>query len=266
MLGPACTAQGGLYQGDNTLCINVNCPQPPTGACCVDSGCLILNAGQCANQNGIYRGDNTVCANANCPPNLAVNGGFEAGSFSGWTQFGNTTLTGLTLSPVHGGTFAAYFGPPTNGGIRQTITSAAGAPLTVEFWYQAQGAVNFFSASFGGQVLVSFTNDTTHTDWSHFTFNVTPAAANPVIEFTFMNSTARDYLDGVRVYPSAPACYANCDSSTTAPILNIQDFSCFLNRFASGDTYANCDGSTVAPVLNVQDFSCFINRFNAGCS
>jgi hypothetical protein len=60
-------------------------------------------------------------------------------------------------------------------------------------------------------------------------------------------------------------CYANCDGSTTAPILNVQDFACFLNRFASADPYANCDHSTAPPVLNVQDFSCFLNAFAAGC-
>jgi hypothetical protein len=62
------------------------------------------------------------------------------------------------------------------------------------------------------------------------------------------------------------ACYANCDNSTTAPVLNVADFSCFLNAFAAGSSYANCDNSTTAPVLNVADFSCFLNRFAAGCT
>ena len=62
-----------------------------------------------------------------------------------------------------------------------------------------------------------------------------------------------------------PACYANCDGSTLAPILNVNDFLCFNNRFQSGDTYANCDGSTLPPVLNVNDFLCFNNSFAAGC-
>ena len=61
------------------------------------------------------------------------------------------------------------------------------------------------------------------------------------------------------------SCYPNCDGSTTAPILNVLDFSCFLNRFASNDTYANCDHSTTPPVLNVLDFSCFLNQFSVGC-
>jgi hypothetical protein len=61
-------------------------------------------------------------------------------------------------------------------------------------------------------------------------------------------------------------CYANCDLSTASPILNIADFSCFLNRYAAGDTYANCDQSTTPPVLNVADFACFLNAYAAGCS
>jgi hypothetical protein len=60
-------------------------------------------------------------------------------------------------------------------------------------------------------------------------------------------------------------CYPNCDNSTTTPILNVADFSCFLTRFAAGDPYANCDNSTTPPTLNVADFSCFLQQFAAGC-
>jgi hypothetical protein len=72
----------------------------------------------------------------------------------------------------------------------------------------------------------------------------------------------------------AATCYANCDSSTTQPVLNIDDFSCFMNSYADAlelphaqqvTAYANCDGSTVAPVLNIDDFACFINEFALGC-
>jgi hypothetical protein len=60
-------------------------------------------------------------------------------------------------------------------------------------------------------------------------------------------------------------CAANCDGSTIPPILNINDFQCFLNEFAAGDLRANCDGSTNPPVLNANDFQCFVNLFAAGC-
>lgn len=64
---------------------------------------------------------------------------------------------------------------------------------------------------------------------------------------------------------AAQVCYANCDSSITAPAMNTADFSCFLQRFAEGSPYANCDGSSTIPVLNVNDFSCFLQAF-ASCS
>jgi hypothetical protein len=60
-------------------------------------------------------------------------------------------------------------------------------------------------------------------------------------------------------------CYANCDASTAAPILNVADFTCFLQRYAAGESYANCDLSTTAPTLNVADFTCFLQKFAAGC-
>jgi hypothetical protein len=73
--------------------------------------------------------------------------------------------------------------------------------------------------------------------------------------------------DGIELRISAiqATCYANCDGSTTAPALNINDFLCFQTRFAAGDSYANCDGSTTAPVLNVNDFLCFQASFATGC-
>jgi hypothetical protein len=65
--------------------------------------------------------------------------------------------------------------------------------------------------------------------------------------------------------PVGGGCYANCDGSTTEPILNVADFTCFLTKFAGGDPYANCDGSTTEPILNVADFTCFLTKFAAGC-
>jgi uncharacterized membrane protein len=60
-------------------------------------------------------------------------------------------------------------------------------------------------------------------------------------------------------------CYANCDHSTTPPVLNVNDFICFAFQFSRGYPYANCDGSTTFPQVNVADFICFQQRFAAGC-
>ena len=79
-------------------------------------------------------------------------------------------------------------------------------------------------------------------------------------------SAPRMIMDDLTVTPATTApCYANCDGSTTAPILNVNDFVCFQTKFAAGDSGANCDGSTIVPVLNVNDFVCFQQKYAAGC-
>jgi hypothetical protein len=91
-------------------------------------------------------------------------------------------------------------------------------------------------------------------------------------QWWLVNSTQ---LRAMRIVLDGPVgCYANCDGSTTVPILNVEDFTCFINEFAAAQTltpaqqvesYANCDGSTTQPVLNIDDFTCFINQFALGC-
>jgi hypothetical protein len=73
------------------------------------------------------------------------------------------------------------------------------------------------------------------------------------------NNTVLSVISGIT------SCYANCDASVTLPVLNVADFTCFLQKFAAADPYANCDGSTQAPVLNVADFTCFLQKYSAGC-
>jgi V8-like Glu-specific endopeptidase len=55
-------------------------------------------------------------------------------------------------------------------------------------------------------------------------------------------------------------CYANCDGTGG---LTGNDFQCFLNAYAAGQSYANCDG---VGGLTANDFSCFLNAYAAGCS
>ncbi|MCA9277738.1 MAG: FG-GAP repeat protein [Phycisphaeraceae bacterium] len=57
-----------------------------------------------------------------------------------------------------------------------------------------------------------------------------------------------------------PQCYADCDRNTA---LNIFDYICFGNYYASHDPCADCDGNGS---LNVFDYICFGNAYSAGCS
>jgi probable HAF family extracellular repeat protein len=100
-----------------------------------------------------------------------------------------------------------------------------------------------------------------------------PGAAAPITEAIAVNNAGKiianaDSQSGVSSYiltPAGASCYANCDGSTVAPVLNVADFTCFLQRFAAGESYANCDNSTTVPTLNVADFTCFLQSFAAGC-
>ncbi len=74
-----------------------------------------------------------------------------------------------------------------------------------------------------------------------------------------------EVLGGYWPGTDAASCYANCDGSTIAPVLNVNDFICFQQRFAAADPLANCDGSTIPPVPNVNDFICFQQKFAGGC-
>ena len=270
-----CAINGGVYRGDGVACAVAGCPPPPTGACCAASGCAEVPQVQCTVSGGTYHGDNSTCAGAGCPANLVCNSGFERGTFAPcWTQFGDTTFSAVFTGNIdavlpHNGTYAGFFGPTSStGGIQQTVYVPAGTMVTVGFWYAALGDSNSFSADLGSTNLVSLTNDTSHPGWTEMVFAVPAPTDNPILAFTFFNPPSYDFLDDVLVTAplAAPTCYANCDGSTTPPVLNVLDFGCFLNRFAAGSSYANCDGSTTPPVLNVLDFTCFLNKFAAGCS
>ena len=48
--------------------------------------------------------------------------------------------------------------------------------------------------------------------------------------------------------------------------LNVTDSGAFQNQFAAGDLNANMDCSTTPPVLNVLDFTSWLNQYVAGCT
>jgi hypothetical protein len=97
-------------------------------------------------------------------------------------------------------------------------------------------------------------------------------AGDPLHPFPEVHITAetevfacRQQVLEVFAAPDPTVCYADCDPSSPPPRLNVNDFVCFITRFAAGDPWANCDGSTQPPVLNVNDFVCFQASFAAGC-
>jgi hypothetical protein len=108
-----------------------------------------------------------------------VNGGFEAGTFSGWTTSG--AATSIVSSGCHSGTYCAQAGStsPTNGdsSISQTFTAPAGT-TGLSLWYKmiCPDTVTYDWAT------VTLTDNTTNT-----TTTVVPQTCNP---FVWTNATA----------------------------------------------------------------------------
>jgi hypothetical protein len=201
---------------------------------------------------------------------------------SGWTATlgSGQTLTGIgrmyygwnvqgTIDPGHGATASGEI---------QAVSGAVTMAPTTHYKVQINGTPasgNFdrltgsSSKAVAGALTVDF-----QPSYSVSSADLFDVVSGSSVSGTFSTVT----LQNVPVYPEGRPhvaylpnavrvvmCYANCDGSATSPTLNVSDFACFLNKFASGDPYANCDNSTAPPTLNVSDFACFLNKFASGC-
>jgi hypothetical protein len=63
-----CARDGGLYQGDDTVCTPELCPEIKGACCFADGTCAVLEEDECAAAGGIYQGDGTTCQPELCPP------------------------------------------------------------------------------------------------------------------------------------------------------------------------------------------------------
>lgn len=146
----------------------------------------------------------TVAAPANAAE-LVSNGGFETGDFSSWTQFDNTTFTGVA-GPVsgtapHSGAFQAFFGAVgSTGGITQTLNTVAGTTYSISVWAAnlSDGTPNFGSISFDGNVLGSLTNAPDF-GYTNYTFSAVASSAQTALTFTFRHDPSYYLLDDVSV-------------------------------------------------------------------
>ena len=146
--------------------------------------------------------------------NLVVNGGFETGDFTGWTQFGDPGFTGVDSLAPQSGFYAAFAGSVgATGGIFQTLATTPGGAYVVDFWLQneadvvGQSSPNFFSFSWGGVDELVLT-DAPAFGYTHFSFLLLATSASTDLRFTFEHTPAFWDLDTVSAVVPEPGTLA----------------------------------------------------------
>jgi hypothetical protein len=292
----SCVGAGGTYNGNGSTCAAATCV---TGACCrTDGTCEVVSQSWCGATGGVYRGNNVTCGSVICPLQLTV--GFSGTGIVSNTAVNTGNMFDLTATAASGITIASFdvhcngaAGLPLTVDVYYKQGSYVGFTGNAAAW-TLLGTASTTAAGVGVGTPVAVGGLSVPANQTYgiyinireagvairyFTLAQLPATnpANSDLTLDIRSGVANNGLFGATFSPrgwngrvyytlgTTQPCYGNCDGSTTPPILNVGDFTCFLQRFAAGDSYANCDGSTTPPILNVGDFTCFLQRFAAGC-
>jgi hypothetical protein len=137
-----------------------------------------------------------------------TNGGFETGSFSGWTQTGNTGFNGVQCpgpsSSVDSGNCSAFFGPAgSTGGITQNVTTVSGQQYTILFSLLTDDSTISFSAQFGGTTLLSLTTPGASGGFTDYSFTGTATGTSTALSFLFRDDLGFTLLDSISVVERA---------------------------------------------------------------
>lgn len=132
---------------------------------------------------------------------MVMNGGFEAGDFTGWSLGGNTGNSAVSGCCNYTGTYGAYFGPTGSvGTLSQTISTMAGASYTIDFWLRNGNSVppHFFSAAFDGMTLNTI-NAAGVFQYTQFSYMATATGTNTLLQFSFQHDAGLWNIDDVSV-------------------------------------------------------------------
>jgi hypothetical protein len=136
-----------------------------------------------------------------------TNGGFESGDFTGWTQTGDSSFSGVGSFAASAGSFGAFFGPTAAGGISQTFATNANTTYNVSFSLSLldSSQPNSFSWTWNGVAQSLSFNNAAAFGYRDVSASVLSTGALSTLAFTFVDPQSFWLLDNVSVVAAVSA-------------------------------------------------------------
>ena len=136
---------------------------------------------------------------------IVVNGSFETGDLTGWTDGGNTGWNSVSSGAAApgGGSFGIDNGAVGSfSTLSQTLTTTVGTPYTINFWFRNDGG-GIFNLLFGGNVLYS-ESGLNHAYQFHTLVSPGAISTSTVLQLQFRDDPGFVQFDNITVEAAVP--------------------------------------------------------------